>query len=741
MHPPGLNGVLLLLLPLSMRLFAAGLEPIGTQAVDPNQWLRTCVPPFKNQGFPDHQGFPYGINPNPYIAYSNYDLISQPGGLCADFMSCAFVNCSWSAAAKQALMSSDLTTVDIKTLLPQLPPLNLPAFINFPQSVKDVVDALASNAAGKKLRVSIKTSGHSYSGSSTVGESLQLNLRSFPKYSATSITSCLSPPARESNPCKLALERGKKGTVRVGGGEKWGDVYLAVLANNRRTGSQKYNVLGGGAGSVGSAGGWLHGGGLSVGMERMYGFGVDQVLELEMVLADGTHVKFGPTGWETVPSLLYPRTTKVEGQCNANVVADEAAWQWAACENSIPFDDLWFAVRGGGGGSYGIVTAVLYQLHDFKPMYYITANLAPISKQCKEAPLQCNCSEFDDLWYDFLVDLFFAPEGIGLSISASNSCGSAAAIFDPGRFNYFMCWGDDETKQVLAAWRTYAQSKVIPKFPSLSKGDLLNLFEANNENSYEELLLNNPQPRVPSGSVPDNPPPSTVNDAPDCWSANIPIGFLRQKRSEATRTFLRAFNLAHVMGGWTSKAHDNMTSIHPLQRDSGFQAQICVDEFKSYMLREFQPFYGPRSEGKYPGGHSEYNHVSARSPGPLKSDFATACPSDLSSAEQAAQCVSVQEAVWGTDLLARLTSIKAAVDPMHVFYCPYCVGANVSVATSPAAITQPPTVYPSTAPGPTSAVARTCDILKAGGVVVRPPSFMLAAVITGTILFAYHQRP
>ena len=93
--------------------------------------------------------------------------------------------------------------------------------------------------------------------------------------------------------------------------------------------------------------------------------------------------------------------------------------------------------------------------------------------------------------------------------------------------------------------------------------------------------------------------------------------------------------------------------------------------------------------------------------------------------------------MWGTDLLARLTSIKAAVDPMHVFYCPYCVGANVSVPTSPAAVTQPPTMYPSAAPG----TARTCDILKAGGVVVGPPSSLLAAVITGTILFVYQQRP
>ena len=36
-------------------------------------------------------------------------------------------------------------------------------------------------------------------------------------------------------------------------------------------------MIGGGAGTVSAAGGWLQGGGLSTGLERLYGFGVDQV--------------------------------------------------------------------------------------------------------------------------------------------------------------------------------------------------------------------------------------------------------------------------------------------------------------------------------------------------------------------------------------------------------------------------------------------------------------------------------
>jgi len=101
----------------------------------------------------------------------------------------------------------------------------------------------------------------------------------------------------------------------------------------------------------------MQGGGLSDGSERVYGFGDDQVLELEMVLADGQHVKFAPSKWEDAPGYLYPKTTEVSGYCNTNVAAAEAEWQWESCEVAVPWQDLWFAVRGGGGGSYGIVVA------------------------------------------------------------------------------------------------------------------------------------------------------------------------------------------------------------------------------------------------------------------------------------------------------------------------------------------------------------------------------------------------
>ena len=59
---------------------------------------------------------------------------------------------------------------------------------------------------------------------------------------------------------------------------------------------------------------------------RKYGFGVDNVLQFKVVLANGSFV-----------------------------TAD-------ACTNQ----DLFWALRGGGGGTFGVVTSVHYKIHEFK---------------------------------------------------------------------------------------------------------------------------------------------------------------------------------------------------------------------------------------------------------------------------------------------------------------------------------------------------------------------------------------
>ncbi len=105
--------------------------------------------------------------------------------------------------------------------------------------------------------------------------------------------------------------------------------------------------------------GWTFQGGLAgTTGGRMYGFGVDQVLQVEMVLPNGEHVRFGPVEWEDADGFIAPKTTSVAGVCRSNPEElNENLWAWAECpaDLNINFDDLWFAVNGGGGGTWGVV--------------------------------------------------------------------------------------------------------------------------------------------------------------------------------------------------------------------------------------------------------------------------------------------------------------------------------------------------------------------------------------------------
>ena len=49
-------------------------------------------------------------------------------------------------------------------------------------------------------------------------------------------------------------------------------------------------------------------------------------------------------------------------------------WEWGECEDAINFEDLWFAVRGGGGGTWGVVTSLYYQLHELPGRVQVVGN-------------------------------------------------------------------------------------------------------------------------------------------------------------------------------------------------------------------------------------------------------------------------------------------------------------------------------------------------------------------------------
>lgn len=193
--------------------------------------------------------------------------------------------------------------------------------------------------------------------------------------------------------------------------------------------------MGGGAGTVSPTGGWLQGGGESAsGIDRQVGFGVDHVLEIEMVLACGEHVKFGPTEWESRNGRVHPQTTKVGGKCNSNVSPYEWQWVWGECATDVPFEDLWFAMRGGGGGTYGVVTAVTQQLFRITESHsWVTPDIVTpgVMSSLTEIIEGFGKARFNKMLIDLLIDFLWHPAALGVSEEHSQGCGHGSLTLGP----------------------------------------------------------------------------------------------------------------------------------------------------------------------------------------------------------------------------------------------------------------------------------------------------------------------
>jgi FAD/FMN-containing dehydrogenase len=155
------------------------------------------------------------------------------------------------------------------------------------------------------LRLVIKGTGHDYLGRSNAPDSLLIwthQMRQITVYDAFVARGCAAQTAAPA--------------VTVEAGTRWLEVYQEVT--NRRG---RY-VQGGGCTSVGAAGGFLQGGGFGS-WSKKYGIAAAGLIEAEVVTADGKLI-------------------------TAN-----------ACQHA----DLLWALRGGGGGTFGVVTKATLMTH------------------------------------------------------------------------------------------------------------------------------------------------------------------------------------------------------------------------------------------------------------------------------------------------------------------------------------------------------------------------------------------
>ncbi|KAK1741552.1 FAD-binding domain-containing protein [Skeletonema marinoi] len=410
--------------------------------------------------YDDYAGecFPEFSEPSP----TTYALIDQPSGMCLPHQFLGW-EMSWPRPSENGhlnqtfnqafqdildLVYDALTDVDSWLADPTNPSLNLPSKVLFPSIASDVVAAV-NFAKENGLEISVKNSGHSYQGASSKKDTLLLNMNRYTHYAPTGITDCdasiLGSTVAEdlsTQPCLLSLAKNKSSLIRVGGGENFDKVYRALIAANEEEG-YKYHLVGGAAGTV-SPMGWSWQGGLAgTTGGRLYGFGVDQVVQLEMVLPNGVHVKFGPTEWEdaSAEGFTVPRTKVVSGVCRSNPDEhDEENWVWKSCPEDfdIDFNDMWFAVRGGGGGTWGVVTSVYLQLHDYLPVEKYLFNSIP-------SPTE-ECSAIAPQFAEFKAQYILASSLLNVTKERSLACGSPDVASD------IWCYGEED---VMQAWTRF----------------------------------------------------------------------------------------------------------------------------------------------------------------------------------------------------------------------------------------------------------------------------------------------
>ena len=168
------------------------------------------------------------------------------------------------------------------------------------------IAAAVNFARTHKLRLVVKGGGHSYFGNSNAAGSLLVWTR---RMDAIKL---------HDDFVGLDCQRKVEGVsaVSIGAGAIWGQIYNAVVAKGGRY------VQGGGCLTVGVAG-FIQGGGFGS-FSKTFGTGASNLLEAEIVTADG----------------------------DVRIV------------NEARDPDLFFSLKGGGGGTFGVVTRLTLQTHE-----------------------------------------------------------------------------------------------------------------------------------------------------------------------------------------------------------------------------------------------------------------------------------------------------------------------------------------------------------------------------------------
>ncbi|KAF9348815.1 hypothetical protein BGX26_012807 [Mortierella sp. AD094] len=442
-------------------------------------------------------------------------------------------------------------------------------------SIEDVQSAVRF-AAKNNIRLVVKNTGHDYFGRSIGASSLNLWVYYMKNFS---FTDSFVPEGAPSGTNGI-------GAIVLDSGVLWKDVYKAADEHN-------VTVVGGAEGTVGTSGGYCQGGGHSP-LSPRHGLCVDNVLQYKVVTADGD--------------------LKVA--------------------NSYQNKDLFWALRGGGGATFGVVVEAIYKTHPaFKSVNYVTYQLFFNGTETARKLIN-NFFSHQAKWSDegwsgysyilnnFMAVLYYLPD------TDINTANSSISPF----FEYAESLGNVRVEGIIrnfpSFWKTF---EATPSSP-------------NDTNAGTNTLLGSrliPRRNFESSKGVDQLSNAIIDIQQDLLNFGNTQGAL----------------ITHlVAGGEVSKGNSEDTSVLPAWRKALIHivAMIGWDDDTPVAIQQLfarkLTQATQRLRDLSPGSGAYFNEADANEPN------------------------------WQTDFFgsnyARLKTIKDEVDPRGLFVCRNCVGSE-----------------------------------------------------------------
>ncbi|MDC0535918.1 FAD-dependent oxidoreductase, partial [Francisellaceae bacterium] len=471
--------------------------------------------------------------------------------------------------------------------------------VNTDDVVKSVNFARENN-----LRLVVKGAGHDYLGRSNAPDSLLVwthNMRDITYHEDFTPQNCLSH--------KLDVS-----AVTVSAGTRWIEAYTEVTTNQHRY------VQGGGCTTVGAAGGFPQGGGFGS-WSKEYGTGAGGIIEAEVVTANGDIV-----------------------------IAN-------ACQN----EDLFWAIKGGGGGTFGIVTHLTYRTHPLPSHFGIMKGeikaknaiayqklIAQYLTFYRDGLNNENWGEQFSFKPDNTMDVFMVSQGISKS--------DAEKIWQP-----FIQWVSSQDD--IEFEHAYID------IPSTKVWDY-NFWEQN----HPELVVKNTGPNARPGEywwAPNSGEVFSYWYTYQSWW--LPMALFDQDSIKSTAaTMYQASRLAPVsiqINKGLAGASENAiklsknTSMHPEVLNAG--ALVIM----SYSTSQPQLDKTLQGETKIQQKVTNINEAMSLIQAMAPNAGAYANEADYFQSNW-------QQTFWG-DNYPKLLEIKDKYDPNGLFYCHHCVGSEV----------------------------------------------------------------